>query len=172
VAAGRISRLLEAAALWAAVLALCVIIAAMVAQVVFRYGLGMPLQWSETIAVYALVWVVFLGAAALAFQDAHVSIPSLTDRLPAAGRAVATVCVRVSVIAFALVVLWISWGWLTRGSHQMSASLGVSTRWIKLALPLGVGLIGIAAAIRLGGDLAALVQGRFERFPRAHDGED
>jgi TRAP-type C4-dicarboxylate transport system permease small subunit len=169
---GGLARGLETAALVAAVAALVVIVAAMIAQVVFRYALNAPLQWSETISVYALVWVVFLGAAALSFGDGHVSIPSLTDRLPPAGRAVSAILVHLAMIGFAAVVVWLSWGWMLRGSHQMSASLGISTRWVKAALPLGVGLMGVAAAIRLAGDVAALWRRDMARFPRAHDGED
>src|SRR6266446_22865 len=35
------------------------------AQVIWRYGLNMPLQWSEEIARYCFVWVTFLGVATL-----------------------------------------------------------------------------------------------------------
>jgi TRAP-type C4-dicarboxylate transport system permease small subunit len=160
----RLGRLLEAATLWTGVAALLIVTAAMIGQVVSRYVFGQPLQWSETISVYALVWVVFLGAAAMSFSDAHVSIPSLTDRLGPRGRGIAALFSRLCGVAFAGIVVWIAWGWLVNGFHVQAASLGISTRWIKLALPVGVGLMGVAALLHLTRDIAALRSGRFERF--------
>ena len=166
---GRLARIVEAASLWVAVAGLLVITCAMVAQVAFRYALNAPLQWSETISTYALVWVVFPGAAAIALRGAHVSIPSLTDLLPLRGRIAATLLSRLATIAFAGIVCWLCWGWLTRGSHVMAASLGVSTLWIKLALPIGIGLMGLAALILLAGDLAAIRRRQAARFARAFE---
>ncbi|MGY6536936.1 MAG: TRAP transporter small permease [Pararhodobacter sp.] len=166
-ALARVARVFETAAYAVAVLALLIITCAMVAQVIFRYALSLPLQWSETVSVYALVWVVFIGAGALAFQPGgHVSIPSLTDRLPVAIRALITVLGRVGIVAFALVIIWISLQWLTRGAHQMSPVLGLSTRWVKLCLPLGIGLLGVAALFRLAEELPALIRRDWTRFPR------
>lgn len=169
----RLARGFETVAYWAAVLSLLVVTCAMVAQVVFRYALAMPLQWPETVSVYALVWVVFLGSGALAFQEGgHVSIPWLTDKLPAPMRAVVTVLGRVAVLVFVGVVLWVSFHWLTRGSHQMSAALGVSTLWVKLALPVGIGFLGLATLVRLSEDLPALLRRDWARFPPAFDKTD
>ena len=33
------------------------------AQVIFRYVLAAPLPWSEELARYCFVWIVFLGGA-------------------------------------------------------------------------------------------------------------
>lgn len=164
----RLIHLVERAALAVAAAALLVVTAAMVAQVVFRYGLRAPLQWSETLSVYALVWLVFIGAGALAFRDGHVSIASVTDLLPTPLRALVQVLGRAATLALVGVVLWISWFWLTRGAHQMSPALGLSTRWVKLALPIGFGLLGLAAALRLAEDLAALARRDWARFAPSH----
>lgn len=164
--------MLETAARIVAVLALTAICGAMVGQVFFRYVLRSPLQWSETVSVYALVWVVFLGAGALAFSGSHISIQSLTDKLPARGRAATTIVVRVCTIAFSIIVCLLAYDWLTTGRHVMAASLGISTWWIKLALPIGVALMGVAALLALWTDIAAIRRGDYSQFPKAHDGED
>lgn len=169
---GPLARALETVALWVAVLGMGVITCAMVAQVMFRYLLNMPLQWSEAISVYALVWVVFPGAAAISFRDEHISIPSLTDLMGYRGRVMSTIIGRLAVIAFAVVVCMLSWSWLTQGTHTMAASLGISTRWIKLALPFGLGLVGLAALLQLADDLVALRRGDTNRFMPSFDGED
>lgn len=161
---GRLGRLLGAATLWIGVAAVLIVAAAMIGQVVSRYVFGQPLQWSETISVYALVWVVFLGAATMSFSDEHVSIPSLTDRLGPRGRGVAALFSRLCTLVFSGLVVWIAWGWLVHGHHVQAASLGISTRWIKLALPIGTGLMGVAALLHIVRDIAALTSARHERF--------
>jgi|AntAceMinimDraft_1070359.scaffolds.fasta_scaffold156306_1 TRAP-type C4-dicarboxylate transport system permease small subunit len=165
---GRIGKVLEAAALITGVAALLIITVTMIGQVFSRYVLGQPLQWSEVISVYALVWLVFLGAAASSFSDEHVSIPSLTDRLSPRGRGLAMVFSRLCVIAFSAITCWVSWGWLVNGFHVQAASLGFSTRWVKLALPIGIGLMGAAAVLYVIRDIAAIAIGRLDRFSN-HD---
>lgn len=149
-----------------AIAALAVVTASMIAQVVFRYALSAPLQWSEIVSVYALVWVVFFGAGALAFRDGHVSIASLTDLLPPPGRAAMAILGRIATLAFAAMIVWIAWGWIATGRHQMSPSLGISTRWVKLALPIGAGLMGVAGGLRLWIDLRAALRRDWAHFPR------
>ncbi len=56
------------------------------AQIVCRYGLGMPLVWSEEAARYLYVWVAFLGWVVAARRGTHIAIGALVDRLPARPR--------------------------------------------------------------------------------------
>jgi len=46
-----------------------------------RYVFNSPVGWSEEIAVYFLIWVVFLGAAYALKEDAHIGVDVLISRL-------------------------------------------------------------------------------------------
>lgn len=59
-----------------------VIIVAMFAQVLFRYGIGSPLSWSEEISRYMFVWLCYLGAYVAVLRNAHVGVDYLTRRFP------------------------------------------------------------------------------------------
>src|SRR5258706_12082920 len=51
------------------------------AQVIWRYVLGNPFQWSEEGARYCFLWVTLLGAAALLrVRDGHPRIDTLSLR--------------------------------------------------------------------------------------------
>jgi TRAP-type C4-dicarboxylate transport system permease small subunit len=70
----------------AAVALFLVIFALVLAQIVFRYGLGAPLVWSEEAARYLYVWLAFLGWVVAARRGTHIAIGMLVERLPAAAR--------------------------------------------------------------------------------------
>ena len=42
-----------------------------VAGVFFRYVVGTPLIWSDELARFSLIWMVFLGAGVVSFKDKH-----------------------------------------------------------------------------------------------------
>ncbi|MCB1362888.1 MAG: TRAP transporter small permease [Rhodobacteraceae bacterium] len=153
----RIAWGLERAALALSVLALLIITAAMAAQVIWRYLLEDPLRWSEAGAVFALVWLVFLGAAELVARDVQVSIPTLVDMLPRRGRAACAILARLATLAFAGLVVWLGLDWLTRATHTFNHVLGLSTLWVKIALPLGASFMVLFTLRHLARDIRAFL---------------
>jgi TRAP-type C4-dicarboxylate transport system permease small subunit len=51
--------------------------------VMARYLFKRPIGWSEEIAVYLMIWVVFLGAAYTLKENAHIGVDILISRLSA-----------------------------------------------------------------------------------------
>lgn len=51
-----------------------VIIFATVSGVFFRYIVGTPLVWSDELARFSLVWMIFLGAAVVSFKESHLIV--------------------------------------------------------------------------------------------------
>ncbi|WP_424987075.1 TRAP transporter small permease [Microbulbifer sp. S227A] len=152
----RLMRFAERAVLALSILALLVIICAMSAQVIWRYLLNAPLRWSETLAVFGLVWLVFLGAAELMARDQQVSISTVVDLLPPRLRAVLAIGTRLATLIFVGVFLYIGLGWLNRSTHQFNHVLGLSTIWAKMALPLGGGFMVLFTLRHLVADIRRL----------------
>jgi TRAP-type C4-dicarboxylate transport system permease small subunit len=94
------------------------------AQVFWRYGLNMPLQWSEEIARYCFVWVTFYVAVGPRVQRAT----EIAGRLVVIGGTLA-----IAIGGFRMVQL--QW-------HQLSPSIEVPMAWIYLAMVVGP-LIGL-----------------------------
>ena len=69
------------------------------AQVVFRYVLKLPLAWTGEVSVLAMLWLTFVGSAALVRSEGFVSVSLLTLK----GKA--RVVVSILADAFALVIL-------------------------------------------------------------------
>lgn len=162
-----ICRLLERTALVLSVIALLIVTAAMSAQVIWRYLLADPLRWSEAMAVFALVWLVFLGAAELAARDVQVSIPTAMDMLPARAKAGFAILARLATLAFVVIVAWLGLDWLTRATHTFNLVLGISTLWVKVALPLGAVFMCVFTLRHLLRDIRAFLN---LRAPTGPDG--
>ena len=111
---------------YAAVFCLSVIVVATTSAVFWRYVLRDPLTWSADVSVVALVWLSFLGAAAILKEGGHVAASGLVEKLP--GR------VRRIVNTFLLVLLFVCLVLLCRyavtaalvQSGQNISTLGVS----------------------------------------------
>lgn len=72
----------------ATILLFTLIIVSIFAQVISRYGFGLPIVWVEEAATYAFIWIVFLGAAIGMKRLSHIRIEALSLALPDRIRAV------------------------------------------------------------------------------------
>lgn len=125
-----------------------VIVALTVAQVGFRYLLGSPLIWSEELSKLLLVWMVFLGAAAVAFDGKHLDVDVVFKALPPiARRAVRWLNLAVAVVFlaamgwFALDIIEIE-SWATLGATELSAA------WVRAPAAVGAALIIVFLVLR------------------------
>jgi TRAP-type C4-dicarboxylate transport system permease small subunit len=116
---------------------MAILVAVVVASVVFRYLLVSPLTWSEEVGRYLMIWVGFLAASIAIQQGMHVGIDFLVQAVPpAAGRwcrrlarlLTAVFLLLVTVYGFLLVLnLWDQW----------SPVLQFRMTWPYLAIPVG-----------------------------------
>src|SRR5260221_12335403 len=74
-------------------------------QVLTRYVLGTPSDWSEEAARYLYVYVVFLGTSAGISSRSHVSIGYFTELLPPGPRLAASLLVDVLILAFLAIMV-------------------------------------------------------------------
>lgn len=59
-----------------------IIVTVSIAQVFFRFVLDDPLVWSEELARFLMLWMVFLGASVVSYRQAHLGVDFLYDYLP------------------------------------------------------------------------------------------
>jgi len=93
----------------AALLAVCVTILILL-NVVTR-ATGNALFWVDELAIYAMVWMTFLGASAALHHRSSVSITILTDAVPGRVKQVIAKLVDIIIFAFSLAILWFCWRW-------------------------------------------------------------
>ena len=117
-------------------------------QIVTRFVLEQPAEWSEILIRISLIWMVFLGIPAAFRQGAMVSVDVLYRWSPPRIKRILDWVVCAAALALIAVIVWWGWDYAQRGSVQSMAGLeSVSMFWAYLALPVGglfcvIGIIG------------------------------
>lgn len=107
-------------------------------QIVTRFILEQPAEWSEILIRVSLIWMVFMGIPMAFRQGAMVSVDVLYRWSPPRMRRVLDAVVSVAALALMLIVLWWGWDYAMRGRVQSMAGLeSLSMMWSYLALPVG-----------------------------------
>ena len=120
-------------------------------NVVARYLFGHALFWAEEVMVFLMIWGVFLGAAAVAYERAHLNMDLFSNTLR--GKTVyalnaALVAVLLAACIFMLVQSWQVVTLFYQGGVK-SVSAGVP-KWIShSALPVGFALMALAVLVRI-----------------------
>ena len=126
-----------------------VMVCVTLAQVVFRYVIAAPLPWSEELARYCFVWIVFLGGAVGLSRGIHLGVDLLVNTLPPPLRRAVDALTTILIAAFAITVIYASLPVLNMNMFQRSPALGIQMSYIYIAIPISMGLIFIICAERL-----------------------
>lgn len=134
----RIERFTSSLAMAGACFMLVVASALGMFQIVTRFVLEQPAEWSEILIRLSLIWMVFLGIPVAFRQGAMVSVDVLYRTVPRPMKRVLDWVVALAALALVLVILWWGWDYAVRGRVQSMAGLeSISMFWGYLALPVG-----------------------------------
>ena len=117
-------------------------------QIVTRFVLEQPAEWSEVLIRFSLIWMVFLGIPMAFRQGAMVSVDALYRAVPDGIKRVLDLVVALAALALMCVILWWGYEYAVRGSVQTMAGLeSLSMFWAYLAMPVGAvfSIMGIVA---------------------------
>ena len=102
----RLQRVLDLVLDRVTILVLVVLVLVVGAQVFARYVLNHSLFWSEELARYLFIYVVFLGATIALRHGQHIQVSFFADRLPSALRWADAILVDLLLLAFTGTVFW------------------------------------------------------------------
>ena len=117
-------------------------------QIIMRFVIEAPAEWTEVLIRFSLIWMVFMGIPAAFRQGAMVSVDVLYRWSPPRFRRVLDWTVSLAALALIAIVIWWGWDYAQRGGVQSMAGLeSVSMFWAYLAMPVGgvfcvIGIIG------------------------------
>ena len=105
-------------------------------QVIFRYLLDAPIDWSEEMASFAFVWMALLGASVGLKDDEHPRLDIFYQVFPDWAKNFCNLTISLAIL-FMLVVLFIFGIKLTLAMQmQRTAALGYSISYVYAVLPL------------------------------------
>ncbi|MDO5623079.1 MAG: TRAP transporter small permease subunit [Pseudomonadota bacterium] len=144
----QLERWTTALAMLGACLMLAVAASLGVFQIVTRFVLERPAEWSEVLIRFSLIWMVFLGIPAAFRQGAMVSVDALYRASGRRVRRALDAVVALAALALMAVIIWWGYDYARRGGVQTMAGLeSVSMFWAYIAMPVGAcfAVIGIIA---------------------------
>ncbi|MFN3280078.1 MAG: TRAP transporter small permease [Tabrizicola sp.] len=108
--------LYRVSALWARIeIALAALLALAVSLLillnVITRNIGAALFWVDELAIYAMVWMTFIGASAAIHFGHSIVITLVTDTLPAPVQRAVMTGVDAVLLGFALAMVWFCWIW-------------------------------------------------------------
>jgi TRAP-type C4-dicarboxylate transport system permease small subunit len=110
-------------------------------QVFTRYFLAEPAGWTEEIARYLLVAVVFIGAAMSVRKNNHIQVDAFYRYLPRRFARVLATLVDLLRCLFFGYATWLNWLLLERIGAQRMAIVDLPMGWVFGAMLLGFALM-------------------------------
>ena len=145
-----LERWTSALSLWCACAMLALAAALCMFQIIMRFVLEQPAEWTEVLIRFSLIWMVFLAIPTAFRQGAMVSVDVLYRWSPPRLRRVLDGVVALAALTLIAIIVWWGWDYAVRGRVQTMAGLeSLSMFWAYVALPVG----GVFSALGIVGNL-------------------
>ncbi len=119
------------------------------AGVVARYVFHAPLVWSDELASILFLWLSMLGAVVALRRGEHMRMTALVNNVQPSARALLDTIAITASIAFLALVIYPATEYAYEESFIVTAAMEVNNAWRASAIPVGMGLMIIVAALRL-----------------------
>jgi TRAP-type C4-dicarboxylate transport system permease small subunit len=113
------------------------------AAVVARYVFSAPIQWTEEMSGFLLIWIVFLGAIGCEFRDNHLTIDAATMVLPKWLMSKIDLVVGLISVALLCAMAWLGYELALKAAMKKTQILRISWFWFDIAVTVG----GLAMAV-------------------------
>lgn len=124
-------------------------IAVLSAGIVARYVFRSPIVWSDELAGILFLWLAMFGSV-IAFQRGeHMRMTAIVGILSAEVRTFLDVVAAAASLAFLALVVWPAYEFAADEAFVTTPALEIVNSWRAAALPIGLGLMLIAAVLRL-----------------------
>ncbi len=123
----------------------CIMTVLVFFQVVMRYVFSAPVSWSDEIAVYAMLWSVYLSTSWAVRERAHIRVMNLIHMFPGKLETAAMIFSDLIWFSFSVFLTWQSIV-LDYSLWQLpfdSPVLGIAQKWPYLCLVFGFGLMTV-----------------------------
>lgn len=119
------------------------------AGVTARYVFHAPLVWSDELASILFLWLSMLGAVVALRRGEHMRMTGLVSRVSPGTRMVLEALAITAAIAFLLLIAPHALEYAEEENFIVTPALEISNAWRAAAIPVGVGLMLLAACFRL-----------------------
>jgi TRAP-type transport system small permease protein len=119
-------------------------------QVLGRYITQSGLPWTEELAKYGMIWMVFIGAAVATKDASHIKVSLLEEKFPSFSKWLIPIQNLISLIFLAIIVKY-GWDALSILSAQKSPNLLLPMSIFYFAIPLASAIMIVHLLVQLKG---------------------
>lgn len=121
------------------------------ANVISRYVFNFALFWAEEIMVFIVIWCVFIGIVAVAFNGGHLRMDLVSARIPSPWKEILNGAATMALLVCGVFVVFQSWEVLTLfgAAGQVSVAAGVPMVIPHAAVLVGFAFMVLAVVVRL-----------------------
>jgi len=114
-------------------------------QVFMRFVMGSSLVWSEELARYCFIWLIYIGISYGVKKQRHISVDVILTVLSNKGKIFLTMFGNLVFLGFAIFVVIYGYDLSAQllGWGQRSSGLRIPMGYVYLAAPVGMGLTAI-----------------------------
>lgn len=134
-------------------LSILVVFGVVFAGSVSRYLFSSPLQWSEEVAKYAMIYGCMFGVAYAYLQGTQITFSIVIDTVPSALRRKLAVVVDAATLVLGGVLAYAGWIFAAKRGGIVASGIGIQMYWAQIALTVGGVCLVIAAILRLASAL-------------------
>ncbi len=134
-------------------LSILVVFGVVFAGSVSRYLFSSPLQWSEEVAKYAMIYGCMFGVAYAYLQGTQITFSIVIDTVPSALRRKLAVVVDAATLVLGGVLAYAGWIFAAKRGGIVASGIGIQMYWAQIALTIGGVCLVIAAILRLASAL-------------------
>ena len=118
-------------------------------QVGARYIFDKSFVWSEEAARYFLIWMVFIGATEIIFNDEHIKVTVVEDLVRGAGKRVLLIIQDVIGLIFSVMLAYYSFPQVALASKAVSSNMDINMGIVYGIFPVVTILMTVAYIFRL-----------------------
>jgi TRAP-type C4-dicarboxylate transport system permease small subunit len=119
-----------------------------VVAIIFRYGFGQAVSWTEEVPRYILIWISFLAAASCVLRREHVGFDVLFNALPTKMRRALGIFLSSLILIFGWVVFRYGITFVQDFGSDLMETIPYTNYWYYPAMPIS-GFLIIVFAIKL-----------------------
>lgn len=126
-------------------------------QVFYRYVLNNSLPWTEEIARFIMVWMVFLGTSMVSKRKLNMSLDFLIKRLPLGVQKPIDILLQIYLIFFLFILFKQGIVLVESAFSQVAPATQISMKLVYLALPVGIAILLFQLVVLLIKDLKLFI---------------
>jgi TRAP-type C4-dicarboxylate transport system permease small subunit len=118
-----------------------IIIVCVSLQVFYRYVLNDPLTWSEELARFSFMWMVFLGLGLAERDDQHIAVDFFVGKMSSGVQRIIRIAVEIFCIVVLAIACYKSFGVIQVQAAMRSVALNISMAYFAVAVPVGFAIL-------------------------------